>query len=212
MVTQTDVKSLGELICGRRILIPPIQRDYAWDKSAEQMYNDLLQFYTNSSSSNYYMGNLIAWVETDEEDTELFDHNNIWQLLDGQQRVTSLTILLNSILLELNNYDTQASITATKEIEDKFLFVSEELESDKWHASLKPRRAESRDFLKWLIEESSHDESIKSVWLESKGNDLSLIVKVAISYSNHIKKFIRDNGVDELISFYQLMRDRVLLG
>ena len=33
-----------------------------------------------------------------------------------------------------------------------FYSWKKELESEEWHASLKPRRADSRDFLKWLIE------------------------------------------------------------
>ena len=57
------------------------------------------------------MGNLIAWVEFEEDSeegtrNELFHKHHIWQLLDGQQRITSLTVLLNTILLELRNYDT----------------------------------------------------------------------------------------------------------
>ena len=45
MVTQSDVREFGKVIDGRRILIPPIQRDYAWDISGA----------TGISPSNYGM-------------------------------------------------------------------------------------------------------------------------------------------------------------
>ncbi len=140
MVTQSDVREFSKVIDGRRILIPPIQRDYAWDisgatASALQLWDDLVQFYKNGKTEHYYMGNLIAWVEFEEDSEEgtrsdLFHKNHIWQLLDGQQRITSLTVLLNAILLELGNFDTQIAIEICSEIENKFLFVEEDLESD----------------------------------------------------------------------------------
>ena len=222
MVTQSDVREFGKVIDGRRILIPPIQRDYAWDisgatASALQLWDDLVQFYKNGTTEHYYMGNLIAWVEIHEDcdeelRNELFHKHHIWQLLDGQQRITSLTVLLNTILLELRNYDTQIAIDLCSEIEDKFLFVEKELESEEWYASLKPRRADSRDFLKWLIEESSSDESIKKDWIVSKGNPQTKIVKVAMKYTNLVKKYIKENGVGDLIDFYITLRDKVLFG
>ena len=217
MVTQSDVRDFGKVIDGRRIMIPPIQRDYAWDESARQLWEDLVQFYKNGTTSHYYMGNLIAWVDIDEDSdnkikTDLFHKQHIWQLLDGQQRITSLTILLNAILLELRNYDTQISIEICSEIENKFLFVEEDLVSDDWLASLKPRRADSRDFLKWLIEESSSDESIKKEWIENKEKPKTKVVKVAMSYTQFIKKFIHEYGIDDLINFYITLRDKILFG
>ena len=64
MVTQSDVREFGKVIDGRRILIPPIQRDYAWDisgatASALQLWDDLVQFYKNGTTEHYYMGNLV---------------------------------------------------------------------------------------------------------------------------------------------------------
>ena len=114
MVTQSDVREFGKVIDGRRILIPPIQRDYAWDisgDSALQLWDDLDQFYKNGTTEHYYMeisllGSKFRKTLMRVDDNDLSHKHHIWQLLDGQQRITSLTVLLNAILLELR-YDTQ---------------------------------------------------------------------------------------------------------
>ncbi len=59
---------------------------------------------------------------------------------------------------------------------------------------------------------SSSDESIKKEWIESKGNSETKIVKVAMSYTQLVKKFISDYGIEDLINFYITLRDKILFG
>ena len=97
MAVTTITTTLGELVKGRRVEIPPIQRDYSWkwgdtskkeDVSAAQLWEDLKSFHDNNVESNYFLGGMISWVETDDP-VQLTSEKLPWRLLDGQQRLTS---------------------------------------------------------------------------------------------------------------------------
>ena len=64
MVVSTDIVSLGELVWGRRIEIPPIQRDYAWTisgkkQSAKQLITDLMSFHLNTKEGIIILATLL---------------------------------------------------------------------------------------------------------------------------------------------------------
>ena len=63
-----------------------------------------------------------------------------------------------------------------------------------------------------LLKNRPSDESIKKDWIVSKGNPQTKIVKVAMKYTNLVKKYIKENGVGDLIDFYITLRDKVLFG
>ena len=69
--------------------IPSYQRPYAWEKEqAETLFDDLLDFYKNQPiDDNYFLGSIVLIKEDDENKP----YSNV---IDGQQRLTSLTILL----------------------------------------------------------------------------------------------------------------------
>lgn len=78
-----------------RYVIPIYQRNYAWKQlEIEQLLNDIDEFdYCNEGE--YFLGNLIL----DERDNKSF-------VIDGQQRLTTLYLLLsylkNSKILEID--------------------------------------------------------------------------------------------------------------
>ena len=106
MATESFVCTLGEVMLGRRIVIPPIQRDYAWNvgntatnpagSQSTRLYQDFSAFseqLQNGQADEYFLGNLIVVVERGEDwrspETE-------WQLLDGQQRMTSFALMMKA--------------------------------------------------------------------------------------------------------------------
>ena len=72
-----------------KYVIPLYQRGYAWEeKQIRQLIEDIDDIEDNES--NYYIGSLIV-----------YKRDNAYEVIDGQQRLTSLFILLN--WLKLNN-------------------------------------------------------------------------------------------------------------
>jgi hypothetical protein len=83
-------------------LIPEYQRPYAWDvEQAQELLSDLVEASDRSSSDPYFLGSLVLVKDT---------QNPRADVIDGQQRLTTLTILL-SLLRDLTEDDqVQASL------------------------------------------------------------------------------------------------------
>lgn len=116
MPTGSDVFTLGELVQGRRIFIPPIQRDYAWNvgdperdplsSQSTKLFQDLINFHqqrTRDEVGKYFLGNIISVVDNDGD---IYSRNVTWHLLDGQQRITSFTLLMKAFHYRLDTINT----------------------------------------------------------------------------------------------------------
>lgn len=67
-------------------IIPAYQRPYAWTvDQASELFDDLYDFYINENEDNYFLGSIVLVKEENEPASEV---------IDGQQRLTTLTILL----------------------------------------------------------------------------------------------------------------------
>ena len=168
MVVTSKSIPLGKIVWGRRIEIPPIQRDYAWTTkgdgaSATQLIEDLISFHGNKNNTgNYYLGNFIIVVDNPNKLDELYESEGtedmIWNLLDGQQRLTSLTMIYNSIYIILNESSDPRAPHICNDIKSRFIFADpDRFDTTEWKGAIYPRREETRDFLKWLIHECMED-------------------------------------------------------
>ncbi len=75
----------------KSFVIPVYQRAYSWDRDQWKALLDDLKEQINGTN-NYFFGNIL--LETINEDVE-------YEIIDGQQRLTTLTIFLRSILMVL---------------------------------------------------------------------------------------------------------------
>jgi hypothetical protein len=81
--TKTNLNSLLG-VPGQQFIIPEYQRPYAWgDDQVDELWADLL----GSLGSGHFMGSLVLNVE----------HPDAPQVIDGQQRLTTLVVLLSLI-------------------------------------------------------------------------------------------------------------------
>jgi Protein of unknown function DUF262/Protein of unknown function (DUF1524) len=73
--------------------IPPYQRPYAWTKEeAGELFDDLLTFYQAEQDDSYFLGSIVLIKQEGKPRAEV---------IDGQQRLTSLTILFSAITSSL---------------------------------------------------------------------------------------------------------------
>ena len=76
-------------ILKRIYTIPPYQREYAWGKEQwENLYTDILE-----NTNGYFLGSLICINKNDSE---------VFEVIDGQQRLTTISILKNAMLSTLD--------------------------------------------------------------------------------------------------------------
>lgn len=84
--------TIKEILTEDYYIIPIYQRNYAWGKAEiGQLITDINDYFSgNKKDKAYYLGSLVCFKR----------ENNYYELLDGQQRHTTLT-LINAVLKEL---------------------------------------------------------------------------------------------------------------
>ena len=84
--------------------IPNYQRPYAWTKEETgTLFDDLYNFYVNEPEDNYFLGSIVLIKEENSPNAEV---------IDGQQRLTTLTILLAAIASKFTKTDIIATVEA----------------------------------------------------------------------------------------------------
>lgn len=92
-------KTIKELlISGRQFIIPRFQREYSWDKKNYQEFiDDMLNCLSIKDnkliSNNYFLGTMLFIGDYSESNNK---DNNIY-VVDGQQRITTITILFSAL-------------------------------------------------------------------------------------------------------------------
>jgi len=100
---QPKYYSIKALFCSDDYVIPIYQRNYEWgEPQITQLIQDIVDYILKSKESEnkpkYYIGSLIAYERK-------LESGEIYETIDGQQRLTTLTILLNVIKKEFSTID-----------------------------------------------------------------------------------------------------------
>ena len=110
------------------IIIPEYQRAYRWDtEKVEELLDDLEEFFITKSQPNlnYYMGSILLYENKEKK---------CFEIIDGQQRITTLTLLqycISGKLLDNQNltYNSHISFYNIRKIND-YLQQRKELIND----------------------------------------------------------------------------------
>ncbi|MFN0072839.1 MAG: DUF262 domain-containing protein, partial [Chloroflexota bacterium] len=81
--------------------VPPYQRDYSWtEEQWDDLWTDILRVHEHLSE-RHYMGALVVEAKSDRE----------FQIIDGQQRLATLSILALAVIDRLNSMPGDAVIS-----------------------------------------------------------------------------------------------------
>ena len=90
-------QSISEVFTGNSFNIPGYQRRYEWEKDqCEQMWGDFVDFNQSKKDGDKYFLGAIVVEKTKKEKT--------FNIIDGQQRVTTITLLLAAIFSKANTH------------------------------------------------------------------------------------------------------------
>ncbi|MDM5326783.1 DUF262 domain-containing HNH endonuclease family protein [Neobacillus sp. CF12] len=102
-VNKQSVKQLLETGKVNKFIIPEYQRPYAWsDEQIQTLFDDLIEYTENDNESTYFLGTIVSYENENDEQ----------EIIDGQQRITSLFLLLRAL------YSKLSSMTETKEVKN----------------------------------------------------------------------------------------------
>lgn len=130
----TETKFLDFLKGPRQFIIPIYQRNYSWTlKQCTQLWDDVLQAATNDNMSGHFVGSIV-YIEKG-----LYQISSVPQLLviDGQQRLTTLTLLISALGRAIEQKGNGIEITQ-KKLNNYYLFNTEE-ENDLYYKLLLTR-------------------------------------------------------------------------
>lgn len=120
-------KTLSEVLKGGFVKIPRFQRPYDWDRdNITEFWLDLKE----RTDTEYFMGSLVIFTDSKEK--------NLISLVDGQQRITTITItlaIIRNILEELGDNGPAIAIhdlIETRDLDNKNRFVVEHDPADKY--------------------------------------------------------------------------------
>ncbi|OSY88529.1 hypothetical protein WH52_07210 [Tenacibaculum holothuriorum] len=107
MESKLDQLNIQEVFSNNKYTIPVYQRNYAWKEAqVSQLIQDIYDYAINenTNSQNYYIGSLVVF------ERKAIDGSIIYETIDGQQRLTTLNILLsvlkNEFDINIDNYKT----------------------------------------------------------------------------------------------------------
>ena len=107
-VNKQSVRQLLETGKNKKFIIPEYQRPYAWsDEQIQVLFDDLVEYTINDSESTYFLGTIVAYENDDQEQ----------EIIDGQQRITTLFLLLRAVYSKLEHSLEKEAIYLRSRIE-----------------------------------------------------------------------------------------------
>jgi len=104
---------IGKILRDYRLKVPPHQRDYSWrhDKEVITLFEDLADAIADTNNQAYFLGTIVT-IEDDSGQIEI---------IDGQQRLATITLLLCNIKRYLMSLGTEPVIV--KDLEDFLVYT-----------------------------------------------------------------------------------------
>lgn len=124
----TETNLLKFLKEPKQFIIPIYQRTYSWKKEqCQQLWNDIITAAKDETISGHFLGSLV-YIESG-----LYQVSSLPQLLiiDGQQRLTTICLLLTALGKAIEGSDTEINITRRK-IDNYYLFNNQEEDEDRY--------------------------------------------------------------------------------
>lgn len=106
-VTRKNISKLFSEMQDKKFIIPDYQRPYKWDEEkCETLWNDITNFFAEKEGEEYFLGTIVT-CKGDDLKNEIV-------IIDGQQRITSLFLLLRAFYRKLEKMQDDENIIGLK--------------------------------------------------------------------------------------------------
>ena len=110
---------LTQLLDGaKQFIVPIFQRDYSWGtKHCQQLWNDILRVGGDPAARAHFLGSVV-YIAAEDNQAAI----PRWLVIDGQQRLTTVTLLLTALRDRLKTHPVDdEALPSAEEVEDRFL-------------------------------------------------------------------------------------------
>jgi len=96
-----DPETIDEVFT-KKFVIPNFQRPYSWDiDECDKLWDDLISFYNRQKSEKeqYFLGPIVTYPSEEQK-----GYKKVKDVIDGQQRLTTLLLLIKSFHKRANTF------------------------------------------------------------------------------------------------------------
>ncbi|MUU30803.1 DUF262 and DUF1524 domain-containing protein [Helicobacter pylori] len=137
-----------------QFVIPIYQRVYSWGKEqCEQLWDDIIKIGGNDKMNGHFIGSIL-YARVDDT------HSSPLLIIDGQQRLTTITLLFIALRDHLNDEDEFLEKFSREEIEDLYLINGDKDGDKKFRLILSES---DKDTLLFLIDKNKREPRESSV-------------------------------------------------
>jgi hypothetical protein len=103
MSIRPDNLTLDKLLQGRLFRIPDYQRAYSWEtKQREDLFGDIKKLAQSTKNERHHFMSTVVCLQTNQKEEVGADEFGVFHVVDGQQRLTTLIILLKALAKALS--------------------------------------------------------------------------------------------------------------
>lgn len=180
---QAGETTLNKLLnTSRQFIVPIFQRNYSWQKSQyEQLWFDILRASKFKEKQNHFIGSIV-YIDMGTP----AGRPQQLLLIDGQQRLTTISILLCAIKDYVQKFNLETNLINLAKIKNQFLYNSDEIDEDRYKLLLNVQDKET--YIKLI------DNTIFTV-----NKPATNIIKCYEFFYERIEDFIKEYGqIDEI--------------
>lgn len=180
---QAGETTLNKLLnTSRQFIVPIFQRNYSWQKSQyEQLWFDILRASKFKEKQNHFIGSIV-YIDMGTP----AGRPQQLLLIDGQQRLTTISILLCAIKDYVQKFNLETKLINLTKIKNQFLYNSDEIDEDRYKLLLNVQDKET--YIKLI------DNTIFTV-----NKPATNIIKCYEFFYERIEDFIKEYGqIDEI--------------
>ena len=175
-------KTLQTLFADRVFRIPHYQRFYSWQKKQrDDLFNDLKKLNARTDDNHHFMATIVCH-KTNEVTPVGSKEYRLYDVVDGQQRLTTLIIILKCIELSLEDPDEREELSRTIVKKDGNLILLQTNNANEhiFNAFLRDGTKPSKEQVKTHADKAMRDgisqcESFVNKWKEDNGDAMSLL-------------------------------------
>lgn len=180
---QAGETTLNKLLnTSRQFIVPIFQRNYSWQKRQyEQLWFDILRASKFKEKQNHFIGSIV-YIDMGTP----AGRPQQLLLIDGQQRLTTISILLCAIKDYVQKFNLETKLINLAKIKNQFLYNSDEIDEDRYKLLLNVQDKET--YIKLI------DNTIFTV-----NKPATNIIKCYEFFYERIEDFIKQHGqIDEI--------------
>ncbi len=209
-----------------QLVIPIYQRVYSWEKKqCKELWDDIIKIGGDDQMNGHFIGSILYVLDG-------FTHSdNALLIIDGQQRLTTITLLLTALRDHLNDEDEFLEKFSRQKIQNRYLINSDEKGDKKFKLILSES---DKDTLLFLIDKNKRKPSEPSLkimenfklfeeWIRKntdkletifKGLEKLMVVEISLERSKDNPQLIFEsmNSTGKDLTQTDLIKNYILMG